>query len=98
VKTTPAPPSPSPPKIIQLFSAEQQREYNKAYEDSQDRVRKALAILQTKKLTGDQRNTMERIRTFQMQAEQEHERDLVTAVNLARRADTLSADLLRRLQ
>lgn len=97
VKTTPTPPAPPPPKIIQLFSAEQQREYSKAYDESQDRVRKALAILQTKNLTRDQRNTVDRIQTFQLQAEQEHERDLVTAVNLARRADALSADLLRRL-
>jgi hypothetical protein len=92
------PPTPAPPKITQLFSAEQLREYNKAYDDSQDRVRKALAILESKNLSQDQRNTMDRIKTFQMQAEQEHERDLVTAVNLARRADALSADLLRRFQ
>jgi hypothetical protein len=79
-----------------LFDAKERREYDKAYDDSLDRVRKAVVILQTKNLSNDQRMTLERIRTFQMQAEQEHERDLVTAVNLVRRADALSADLLRR--
>jgi hypothetical protein len=96
--TAPAPPAPTPPKIVQLFTPDQTREYNKAYDDSQDRVKKALAILEKKSLTPAERRAMERIRTFQKQAEQEHERDLVTAVNLARRADTLSADLLTRLQ
>lgn len=97
VKPTPAP-TPPPPKITQLFDAKELREYNKTYDDSLERVRRALAILQTKNLSNAQRTTVERIRTFQMQAEQEHERDLVTAVNLARRADALAADLLRRFQ
>lgn len=97
VKTTP-PPSPPPPKITQVFDPKERREYDKAYDYSMDRVRKALAILQTKKLSGDQHTTLERIQTFQMQAEQEHERDLVTAVSLARRADALASDLIRHFQ
>jgi len=96
-KPSPTPLPPSPPRITQLFTAEQLREYNEAYDRSQDNVRKALTILQSKNLSRAQRSAVDRIRTFQMQAEQEHDRDLVTAVNLARRADVLSADLLRRL-
>jgi hypothetical protein len=38
-----------------------------------------------------------RIQTFQKQAEQARELDLVTAVNLARRADLLAQDLIKRL-
>ncbi len=38
-----------------------------------------------------------RIRTFQKQAEQAREQDLVTAVSLARRAEVLAQDLVGRL-
>jgi hypothetical protein len=39
----------------------------------------------------------ERIRTLQKQAEQARQEDLVTGVNLARRADQLAQDLHNRL-
>lgn len=99
VKTTgPAAPAPAPPRIVQQFSPDQTQKYNKEYDDSQDRVKRDLAILEKKSLTPAQRRAMERIVTFQRQAEQEKERDLVTAVNLARRAAALSADLMTRIQ
>jgi hypothetical protein len=93
-----ATPAPVPPKFAQLFTAEQTREYNKAYDESLERVKRALASLEKRSLTPAQRRAMERIRTFQEQAEREHERDLVTAVNLVKRADALSADLVTRVQ
>jgi hypothetical protein len=40
---------------------------------------------------------LNRIQTFQKQAEQARDADLVTAVNLARRADLLAQDLIKRL-
>ncbi len=60
-------------------------------------MRKALAIAAGKNLNANQSEIVNRIRTFQKQAEQAREQDLVTAVNLARRADLLARDLLERL-
>ena len=61
------------------------------------RVKKALNNLAGKKLNPEQTEVVNRIRTFQVQAEQAREQDLVTAVSLARRADLLAKDLLGRL-
>jgi hypothetical protein len=56
-----------------------------------------LAKLDGKRLSPEQMETANRIRTFRKQAEQAREQDLVTAVSLAKRADLLAKDLLERL-
>ena len=93
----PPPETPPLPKLGQIFTAVQLREYNQALDQSLERVRKALAIAAGKNLNANQSEIVNRIRTFQKQAEQAREQDLVTAVNLARRADLLARDLLERL-
>jgi hypothetical protein len=56
-----------------------------------------MGLIDRKNLTPEQSKTAETIRTFQKQAEQAREQDLLTAVNIARRADLLAKDLLERL-
>ena len=100
VPTPPPDPQPEvvpPPRLGQVFTAEQLRDFNRSYDDSLDRVRKAVAAMEKKNLNAEQAQTLESIRAFQKQAEQAHEQDLLTAVNLARRADLLARDLLGRL-
>jgi hypothetical protein len=83
-----------PPRLGQILSPEQTREYNRVLEESLDRVRKVLAVLMKKNLSPDQAQILNRIQIFQKQAEDARvERDLVKAVNLARRADVLAKDL-----
>lgn len=94
---TPEPPTVVPPKLGQIFTPEQARQYNQALQESFTRVDSALAKLEGKRLTAEQVETADRIRTFRRQAEQAREQDLVTAVSLARRADLLAKDLLGRL-
>jgi hypothetical protein len=100
-KVTPAPPPQpdivAPPRLGQIFTAEQRRDYNRTLNESLDRIRKALAIVAGKSLSVEQTEMADRIRTFEKQAEQAREQDLVTAVNLAKRADLLAQDLLQRL-
>jgi hypothetical protein len=91
------PDQPAAPKLGPLFTPEQTREYIKDLDDSLDRVKRALTTLGRKRLNSEQVVTVGRIRTFQKQAEQARQEDLVTAVNLARRADLLAQDLLGRL-
>lgn len=97
----PAPPPAAPeapaPKIVQLFPAEQQRAYNRELDDILERDQRALETLARKNLDADQRDRMAQIHELLAQAKQAREQDLVTAVNLARRADTLAKDLLDRL-
>src|SRR6185436_5295108 len=101
--TTSSPVKPAPvtttpqPRLGQIFTADQLRDYTRALEESLDRVRRALGVLDRRPLTREQIDIRNRIRTFQKQAEQAREQDLVTAVSLARRADLLAKDLLERL-
>jgi hypothetical protein len=99
----PLPPPPEPteqvpsPRLGQIFTADQSRDYNRTLDESLTRVRLVLAAAAGRRLTADQDNLVVRIRTFVMQAEQAREQDLVTAVSLARRADLLAQDLAGRL-
>jgi hypothetical protein len=61
-------------------------------------VDRALLDLGKKNLRSSDRDTVDLIRSFQSQAKQAHDEDLVTAVGLATRADVLAKDLLGRLQ
>ena len=80
-----------------MFTPDEVREKTRTLEESLDRVNHALAVVERKNLTPEQRDTAERIRTFRKQAEQAREQDLLTAVSLARRADLLAKDLLEHL-
>jgi hypothetical protein len=88
---------PAAPRLGQIYTAEQAREYNRTIDDSLERVRRALIAVSGKNLTAGQTQIAESIRTFQRQAESAREQDLVTAVSLARRADLLAKDLIQRL-
>lgn len=90
-------PQPAAPKLTQIFTDDQLKEYNKALDDSLERVRQALAVVGAKRLNREQREIAGRVQVFQKQAEMAREQDLVTAVNLAKRADILAQDLLKRL-
>ena len=100
-KPTPPPPDTPPPaaapKLAQILTPEESRRNTQELEQYTERVKRALATVAGKSLTADQKDTAELVRTFLLQAEQAREKDLVTAVNLARRADLLAKDLLERL-
>jgi hypothetical protein len=93
---TPADPTPAP-RIGQIFTADQLREYNRSIDESLDRVKRVLAMVAGRSLNAELTSIVTRIQTFQKQAEQARDADLVTAVNLARRADLLAQDLIKRL-
>jgi hypothetical protein len=95
---TPTPDQPDPPpSLAPIFTNEERREYNKSIDDSLEHVRRDLAALAKKNLNPDQQKEINLISTFQKQAEQAREaQDLTTAVNIAKRAEVLAADLLSR--
>jgi hypothetical protein len=96
--TQPAiPEQPAPPRLGPVFTADQRRDYTRTLEESLERVRRALVLLATRNLNAEQTEVREKIITFQRQAEQAREQDLILAVNLAKRADLLAQDLVARV-
>lgn len=83
-----------PPKIAQIFTPDQLRDYTRTLDESLDRVERSLDTLSKRNLNAEQRDRMEQIRDFMKQAREAQEQDLITAVNLAKRADVLAKDLL----
>jgi hypothetical protein len=57
-----------------------------------------VTTLAGKNLSKDDRTTLELVKTFLSQAEQQRDKDLAAAVSLAKRAESLAKDLLDRLQ
>lgn len=92
-----SPPGPAPPRIVQLFSADQQRGFNRELDDILDRDQKELESLAKRNLNAGDRDRIEQIKELLTQARQARDQDLVTAVALARHADTLAKDLVERL-
>jgi hypothetical protein len=98
-KPPPQPENPpvAAPKLAQILTPEESRRNTQELEQYVESVRRALAKLMGKNLNAEQKVTAQLIQTFLTQAEQAREQDLVTAVNLAKRADLLAKDLLERL-
>src|ERR1022692_5236652 len=75
------------------LTADQLREYNRVLEENLDRVRRVLEAVAGRDLNPELTQIVIQIQTFRKQAEQAREQNLVTAINLARRADLLAQDL-----
>ncbi len=99
-KPQPAPneaPSAPPLRLSQILTPEEFRRNTQDLEKYTESVKSRLAKVVGKGLTPEQKDIAERVQTYLTQAEQAREQDLVTAVNLARRADLLAKDLVDRL-
>jgi hypothetical protein len=83
---------------VQIYTAEERREFLRDMDDSLAKVRQALARVGNRNLSAELRDVLNRIQTFQRQAEEERDRDPAAAASLARRADLLAQDLLGRLR
>ena len=99
VLATPPPAAPVPaPRLGEMLSPAQTRQAEADFQVSLQRAQTALSRASGRNLTPAQRDTLERIRVFISQAQGEKQRDLATALQLARRADLLGQDLLKGLQ
>ena len=92
----PTPPAPGP-QLGELLSPGDRKQAEIDFLAMVQRARGSLERTEKRPLTAGQRDTVERIRVFLTQAENEKNRDIATAVQLARRADLLGQDLLRSL-
>jgi len=84
-------------RLSQILTPEEFRRNTQDLEKYTESVKGRLAKLAGKSLSAEQKDIAERVQTYLIQAEQAREQDLVTAVNLARRADLLAKDLVDRL-
>ncbi len=94
----PQQPAPEPPKLVQLLTPDEQRRYQgelDAYLRSADAI---LASAAMRSLDTQQADLVVRIRAFAQQAREARDTDLMTARNLAQRADILARDLQRTLR
>jgi hypothetical protein len=61
-------------------------------------VDQILSAAGKKNLNADQIAQVETIKTFRQQAQDMRDKDLMTAVELAKRADAYASDLLKKIQ
>jgi hypothetical protein len=90
------PPAPAL-RLSQILTPEESKRNAQELDQYTESVKKQLSRVAGKNLTAEQKDIAERVRTYLTQAEQARDQDLVTAVNLARRADLLAKDLVDRL-
>ncbi len=89
------PQSPEPPKLVQLLTADEQRRYQAELDQSLRSAEAIVAQAATRTLDAQQSDLVVRIRAFTQQARDQRDTDLMTARNLAQRADVLARDLQR---
>ena len=90
-------PTTPPPKITQIFTADQRKDLNRSYGEFLSMVARDLEALSKRRLSAEQNSLREQILSFKKLAEEQFGRDdLFTAVELARRASVLAEDLVSR--
>jgi len=96
--STPVAPTPAAPQLSEILTNDRRQQYEGELAGYETRAREVVNRLARQRLNGRQQGTLDRIRTFLKQAEEAKVKDIVTAVQLAKRADLLAQDLLRSLR
>ena len=99
----PATPEPEPPAVPlpqfeQVLTPEQTKAYNEEIERNISDARRAVAMVENRRLNGEQTTYLARVRAFIDQANEARKADLFRARNLAERARVLAEDLLKSVQ
>ena len=85
------------PQLGEVLTPGRRRESEAELGASLQRARASLAQVAGRSFTPAQHDTVERIRIFIQQSEAEKQKDISTAVQLARRADLLGQDFVKYL-
>ena len=93
-----APATASRPQIGLILTADQQRQYNRAIDDTLSRARASLASISNRQLTQAQQTNLGQIQNFMQQAETTRASDLPAAKRLAERAEVLAKNLAKSLR
>jgi hypothetical protein len=90
-------PVPTTPQLSEILTDDRRRQYEADFLASVTTAQTAVKRASGRKLNAMQKQTVQRINTFLQQAEESKSKDLVTAVQLAHRANVLGQDLLKSL-
>lgn len=105
--TAPATPPPAPataaappdtPRLGDILTPDQQRQYNTAIDVSLAHAQASLGFISTRQLTKEQQATVLDIQNFIQQAQEKRKNELAAAKSLAERAEVLSHDLVASLR
>jgi hypothetical protein len=94
----PEPPAVPLPQFEQVLTPEQTKTYNEEIERNIADARRAVAMVENRRLNGEQTTYLARVRAFIEQANEARKADLFRARNLAERARVLAEDLLKSVQ
>jgi len=86
------------PRLGDILTAEQERQYNSAVDQSLARTQTSLAAIANRKLTKEQEAVVAQIKSFVQQAQTTRKSNLPAARSLAERADVLARDLAGSLR
>ncbi len=92
------PPPPPAPQLRPMLTRAQRQELERTINDRIGRARGVLKSLEGKRLTREQIDLVNQIRTFIGQAEEARRTDLLRANNLAERAEVLASDLANQVR
>ena len=98
IPVAPAPAPSAPPAFVEILTPGQQARLIAAYEQSIKSARAAINQILTHRLTPEQSDSVNRLRSFLAQADLAKASDPSTAAQLAHRADLLANTLLHSLQ
>ncbi|HXN47592.1 MAG TPA: hypothetical protein VN893_13180 [Bryobacteraceae bacterium] len=102
-----APPAPEPeapaaavpaPQFEQVLTPEQTKAYSEEIERNIADAQRAVAMVENRRLNGEQTTYLARVRAFIDQANEARKADLFRARNLSERARVLAEDLLKSVQ
>ncbi|MGB6946927.1 MAG: hypothetical protein WBE37_31310 [Bryobacteraceae bacterium] len=95
--TTPPAPAPPPPVLGDVLTADEQKQYNTAIDQSLSHAQVSLSSIAGRQLTKDQQTELEQVRNFMQQARATRDSDLAGAKSLSERAEVLARDLAASL-
>jgi hypothetical protein len=89
---------PDTPRLGDILTPDQQRQYNSAIDVSLAHAQASLGFISTRQLTKEQQATVLEIQNFIQQAQEKRKNELAAAKSLAERAEVLSHDLVASLR
>lgn len=93
-----APPSAPTPKLGDILTADEQKQYSASIDQSLSRAQNSLNSIAGRQLTKDQQAQVAQIRSFMEQAKSTRTSDAAGAKSLAERAEVLARDLAGAVQ
>lgn len=92
-RTTPPNPPAAAPRLGDIMTPDQERQYNLAIDQSLARAENSLKAVANRKLSKEQQAVVAQVRSFIQQAQTTRKTNLTAARSLAERADVLARDL-----